>query len=154
VRIQFILKLAKSLLVFGAPSHRIEAHLAAAAAHLDAPVQFVHLPSIIIVSIRNETAQTTRTHFVRASGKIALSKLHQVHVIYRDVIHDNIGAASGARALRALLRSPPTYPFLVRCFLAFVCAAIICGLSFGGSIADVGIRYEYVAFARITGPTL
>lgn len=139
VRIQFILKLAKALLSFGAPSHRIESHLDAAAEHLDMTIHFVYLPALIIVSCHKEGKKNAQTYFVRASGKIALSKLHQVHVIYRDVVHDNIGAESGSRALRSLLRSPPTYPFLVRCSLAFICAAIMCALSFGGSITDVGI---------------
>lgn len=103
-------------------------------------IHFVYLPALIIVSCHKEGKKNAQTYFVRASGKIALSKLHQVHVIYRDVVHDNIGAESGSRALRSLLRSPPTYPFLVRCSLAFICAAIMCALSFGGSITDVGIR--------------
>jgi hypothetical protein len=38
VRRKFILKLAKALLTFGAPSHRIESQLLAAAKILDAPI--------------------------------------------------------------------------------------------------------------------
>lgn len=60
-------------------------------------------------------------------------------MIYRDVLHDNMGAEAGADALRQLLHSPPIYPLLVRCLLAFVCGAIICVLSFGGSPIDMWI---------------
>ncbi|RDB29568.1 Pheromone-regulated membrane protein 10 [Hypsizygus marmoreus] len=138
-RRKFILKLAKALLSFGAPSHRIESQLAAASDILDAQAEFVHIPSIIIVSIRNGDTRSTRTHFVRANGRIALTNLHKVHMIYRDVLHDNMGAEAGTNALRQLLRSPPIYPLAIRCFLAFMQAAIICVLSFGGSPLDMWI---------------
>lgn len=156
-RRKFILKLAKALLSFGAPSHRIESQLSAASNILDAqagqyylpryqyvykyitPSEFVHLPNIIIVSIRNDETRATRTYFVRSRGRIALTSLQKVHEIYRDVLHDVIGAEAGTEALRKLLRSPPIYSLKLRCFLAFVCASIICGLSFGGSILDVWV---------------
>ena len=150
------MKLAKALLSFGAPSHRIESQLAAASDILDAQAgqcylpslsiltcittaEFVHLPNIIIVSIRNDETRTTRTYFVRSRGRIALTSLHKVQEIYRDVLHDVIGAEAGTEALRTLLRSPPIYSLKLRCFLAFICASIICGLSFGGSIIDMWI---------------
>ncbi|KAG6830299.1 hypothetical protein H0H92_001377 [Tricholoma furcatifolium] len=138
-RRKFVLKLAKALLSFGAPSHRIESQLKAASDILDAEAEFVHLPNMIIVSIRNGDTRSSRTHFVRATGRIALTNLHKVHMIYRDVLHDNMGAEAGTEALRHLLQAPPIYPLVVRCGLAFVCAAIICVLSFGGSTVDLWI---------------
>lgn len=60
-------------------------------------------------------------------------------MIYRDVLHDKMGAEAGTDALRKILRSPPIYPLRLRCFFAFLCAAIICGLSFGGSFVDIWI---------------
>ncbi|GLB35987.1 putative threonine/serine exporter [Lyophyllum shimeji] len=138
-RRKFILKLAKALLSFGAPSHRIESQLKAASDILDAQAEFVHLPNIIIVSIRNGDTRSTRTHFVRATGRIALTSLHKVHMIYRDVLHDNMGTEEGTEALKTLLRSRPIYRLLTRCALAFVCGAIICVLSFGGSAVDMWI---------------
>ena len=115
VRRKFILKLAKALLTFGAPSHRIESQLLAAAKILDARtgqskvvskkddkvdkcavlVEIVHLPNIVIVSIWNDDMSSMKTYFVRARGRIALTPLHKVHQVYRDVLHDSIGAQAG-----------------------------------------------------------
>ncbi|KAL1670420.1 hypothetical protein GGG16DRAFT_95861 [Schizophyllum commune] len=136
-RRKFILILAKALLTFGAPSHRIESQLSAASGILEADAEFVHIPNIIIVSIKNADAKNTRTHFVRATGRVALTSLHKVHLIYRDVLHDKVGVSEGAQAIKALLRRGPIYPLAVRCIFAFCCATIICGLSFGGSILDM-----------------
>ncbi|KJA25855.1 hypothetical protein HYPSUDRAFT_134069 [Hypholoma sublateritium FD-334 SS-4] len=139
IRRKFILKLAKALLTFGAPSHRIESQLLAAAKILDARTEIVHLPNIVIVSIWNDDMNSMKTYFVRARGRIALTPLHKVHQVYRDVLHDSIGAQAGTDALRQILRSPAIYPLKLRCFFAFICAAIICGLSFGGSLLDMWI---------------
>jgi len=106
---------------------------------LNDDLEFVHLPNIIIVSIRNGETRSTRTYFIRSRGRIALSSLHKVHQIYRDVLHDKLGAEAGTDALRNLLRSPAIYSLSWRCFLAFLCASIICGLSFGGSLVDMWV---------------
>ncbi|KAK0464994.1 uncharacterized protein EV420DRAFT_1617790 [Desarmillaria tabescens] len=136
---KFLLKLAKALLSYGAPSHRIGSMLSAASDILGARADFVHLPNIIIVSIRDADSGPTRTYFVRATGRIALTKLHGVHLIYRDVLHDRITAEAGTEALRAILRAPPAYGLAVRCLLAFFSASIICVVSFGGSLVDMWI---------------
>ncbi|KAK0198286.1 hypothetical protein F5146DRAFT_81307 [Armillaria mellea] len=138
-RRKFLLKLAKALLSYGAPSHRIGSMLSAASDILGARADFVHLPNIIIVSIRDADSGPTRTYFVRATGRIALTKLHAVHLIYRDVLHDKITAEAGTEALRAVLRAPPAYGLAVRCLLAFFSASIICVVSFGGSLVDMWI---------------
>ncbi|KAL0951423.1 hypothetical protein HGRIS_008115 [Hohenbuehelia grisea] len=138
-RRKFILKLAYALLKYGAPSHRIESQLKAAAKILKTETEFVHLPNIIIVTIRNGDTKSSRTHFVRARGRVALTSLQRVHEVYRDVLHDQISASAGTAALKQLLREPPLYPLAVRCGLSFLCGVVICALSFGGSILDMWV---------------
>ncbi|KAF9447802.1 DUF1212-domain-containing protein [Macrolepiota fuliginosa MF-IS2] len=87
----------------------------------------------------NELGGAARTYFVRSKGRIALTSLHRVHMVYRDVLHDKMGAQEGIDTLRKILRAPPIYPLKFRCFLAFICSSIICVLSFGGSAVDMFI---------------
>jgi uncharacterized membrane protein YjjP (DUF1212 family) len=60
-RRQFILKLAKALLTFGAPSHRIESQLLAASNILDAQAglsfsrQFLEITNLIVPRIRSSS---------------------------------------------------------------------------------------------------
>ncbi|EGO04471.1 hypothetical protein SERLA73DRAFT_128527, partial [Serpula lacrymans var. lacrymans S7.3] len=138
-RRKFVLKLAKSLLAFGAPSHRIESQLTAASDILDAMADFVHIPNVIIVTFGDGDTGTVETHFVRANGRIALTSLHKVHLIYRKVLHDKMSVEAGTEALREILCAPPIYSLKLRYLLAFVCASIICVLAFGGSMIDMWI---------------
>lgn len=74
-RQEFLIKLAKTLMTFGAPSHRIESQLIAAARILEVEAEFIHLPSVIICSfgpgawlLRDPLCQMWRQTF---SGRVA-----------------------------------------------------------------------------------
>lgn len=92
-----------------------------------------------MVSFNDGETRTTELHFVRSSGRIALSALNSVHDVYRDVFDDRIDLQEGISALDGVLRAPPLYPLIVRCGLAFVCASVICPLAFGGSFIDMWV---------------
>ncbi|KAH7885933.1 DUF1212-domain-containing protein [Phlebopus sp. FC_14] len=138
-RRKFILKLAKCLLGFGAPSHRIESQLSTAAQILDAKATFVHIPNVIIVTFGDAEVASVETHFVKAHGGIALTSLHQVHLIYRKVLRDKMSVEEGARRLKDILQAPPIYSLGLRCLFAFVCASAICAMAFGGSIIEMWV---------------
>lgn len=135
-RQQFILKLAKALMSFGAPSHRIESQLAATALVLEIDAQFIHFPSIVIAAFGDHDTRTSETHFVKAGGGLDLGKLHKVHSIYKAVVHDEMDAAEGSRRMTDLLKAPPEYNLWQRMILAFLCSGIIAPLGFGGSFID------------------
>jgi uncharacterized membrane protein YjjP (DUF1212 family) len=138
-RKKFILLLAKAFLTFGAPSHRVETQLFASAEKLLIQASFAYIPGIIMVSFNDGETRTTELHFVRSSGRIALSALNNVHDVYRDVFDDRVAVQDGISALDRILRAPPLYPLIVRCGLAFVCASVICPLAFGGSFIDMWV---------------
>jgi len=138
-RHEFLLKLARALMTFGAPSHRIESQLVAAARILEVEAEFIHLPSVIICSYGDQDLGCSETHFVKCGGRLSLGALHKVHLIYRSVVHDEISAKQATSQLEALLNSPPPYSVPFRCLLAFCLSALICPLAFGGSFADMWI---------------
>jgi uncharacterized membrane protein YjjP (DUF1212 family) len=92
-----------------------------------------------MVSFNDGETRTTELHFVRSSGRIALSALNSVHDVYRDVFDDCATVPDGISALDRILRAAPLYPLIVRCGLAFVCASVICPLAFGGSFIDMWV---------------
>ncbi|KAF5387984.1 hypothetical protein D9615_000529 [Tricholomella constricta] len=138
-RQEFLIKLAKALMTFGAPSHRIESQLVAAARILEVEAEFIHLPSVIICSFGDQELGCSETHFVKCGGRLSLGALHKVHLIYRSVVHDEISAKRATADLEALLKAPAMYSILFRCILAFSLSALICPLAFGGSFLDLWI---------------
>ncbi|KAF7352665.1 Pheromone-regulated membrane protein 10 [Mycena venus] len=138
-RQDFLLKLARALMTFGAPSHRIESQLTAAARILEVEAEFIHLPGVIICSFGDQELGCSETHFIKCGGRLSLGALHEVHVIYRSVVHDEISAKTAAERLENLLNAPPPYSILTRCMLAFCLSALICPLAFGGSFLDMWV---------------
>ncbi|KAK7470495.1 pheromone-regulated protein prm10 [Stygiomarasmius scandens] len=136
-RQEFLIKLARALMTFGAPSHRIESQLKAAARILEVQAEFIHLPGVIISSFGDQELGCSETHFIKCSGRLSLGALHKVHLIYRSVVHDEISARKATGLLDDLLSAPPLYSLWFRCFLAFCLSALICPLAFGGSFLDM-----------------
>lgn len=133
------MRLAKALMVFGAPSHRIESQLLSAARILEVDAELIHIPNVIICSFGDQDTKTTETHFVKCGGRLSLGSLHQVHQIYRAVVHDEISAKKATIQLETLLAADPIYGIAMRLILAFCISALICPLAFGGSLIDMWI---------------
>src|SRR5262249_27252758 len=127
-----------------------ESQLVAASEVLNAKASFVHIPNIVIVAL-GETNTMQKTRFVRAGGRIALTNLHRVHEIYKDVLHDKLGAEAGMEALTKLLHASPIYPLPLRCVLAFICSSIICLLGFGGCLVDMCVSGVCASFLQYLG---
>jgi len=144
-RQKFILKLAKALMLFGAPSHRIESQLNATANVLEVDAQFIHFPGIVIASFGDIDKHTSETHFVKSSSSLVLGQLHAVHMIYRQVVHDEISVSDGAAQLMKLLKDKPCYRVWQRIVIAGMLCWIISPLSFGGSFIDAFVSAAYGA---------
>lgn len=142
-RQKFILKLARALMLFGAPSHRIESQLNATAAVLEVDAQFIHFPGIVIAAFGDIDKHTSETHFVKSSSALVLGQLHAVHTVYRQVVHDEVGVEEGAEELSRLLKEPPCYKVWQRIILAGATCWVIAPLSFGGSFVDAFVAAAY-----------
>jgi uncharacterized membrane protein YjjP (DUF1212 family) len=136
-RHEFLRVLAKALLTFAAPSHRIETQLVFAAKTLNVPAEFSHLPSVIIISFVDDETHTSETHFIKCGGRLQLGRLQEVHKIYKQVLHDSIKAKEATVMLKELLMQDAIYSHWQRCWLAFFLSALICPLAFGGSFIDL-----------------
>jgi uncharacterized membrane protein YjjP (DUF1212 family) len=138
-RQEYLIMLAKALMTFGAPSHRIESQLVAAARILEVEAEFIHLPNVIICSFGDQDLGCSETHFVKCGGRLSLGALHKVHILYRSVVHDEMSAKTASDYLGQLLTAPPLYSIWARCIFAFCLSALICPLAFGGSFMDMWI---------------
>lgn len=133
-------------MTFGAPSHRIEAQLISAAHILEIEAEFIHVPGLIMCSFVDKEEKTSETHFIRCTGRMALGRLHEVHQLYRAVVHDELSAKKAGDRLDELLAAPPIYGSFIQIILAFWIAALICPLAFGGSFVDMWVAGACAVF--------
>ena len=91
---------------FGAPSHRIESQLMSAASLIRIKMQVVHIPGVTIISFKDHTTKSsgTDTCFVKSATKIDLGRLHEIHNLYKRVVHYEQSAKSATEEMKVLLK--------------------------------------------------
>ncbi|KZT56809.1 DUF1212-domain-containing protein [Calocera cornea HHB12733] len=131
----FMQKLAKALISFGFPPHRLEPTLDSLATflHLDATTSLIAKRLQIVYE--DKRTGTSLTKIIRAAPALALGKLHDTHMIYRAVMHDEISIDDGSRKLDEIFKAPEPYPLWGKVLIVWGCGLFICP-AFGGSILD------------------
>lgn len=109
-RQRFIMNMCRALMLFGAPTHRLEEYMVMTSRVLEIDGQFIYFPGCMLVSFGDAATRTSEVHLVRCAQGINLSKLADTHKIYKAVIHDLIGVEDASKKLDDLLKSKSRYP--------------------------------------------
>jgi uncharacterized membrane protein YjjP (DUF1212 family) len=148
----FIEELARSLLAFGAPAHRMETQLSEAAQELRTPAEFVVLPNVVFGAFsRNEMTTTDGLRVYRREGDLSLSKLRDTQAIFKRVIKEEntekrMSPEAGLQALKRIQKEDPPYSNRFLTIIAFLCGFVITLLAFDGSVLDAILSGLAAAF--------
>ncbi|WOO77336.1 putative UPF0442 protein [Vanrija pseudolonga] len=145
-RQQFILKLARALMMFGSPSHRLETQIQATAKVLEINAQVVYLPNTMLVSFGDDATHTSETKFLKQVTGLDLGKLLATHNIYWDVVHDRVSVEDASRELDTLMTTPPIYNTWQTILIGGLCSVFISIPSFYGSFIDALMCFVLGAF--------
>lgn len=151
-RQNFILKMCLALMLYGAPTHRLEEYMIVSCRVLGINGQFVYMPNCMIISFGDATTRTSDVHLVKCSQEVHLSNLLDTHKIYKSVVHDLIGVEEAQKKLDHLLSSDNKYnPWLCVLFHG-IGTSLVCPYAFDGSWIDmpivfcIGIGVGYLKF--------
>ncbi|ODV79471.1 pheromone-regulated membrane [Suhomyces tanzawaensis NRRL Y-17324] len=140
-RQRFIMRMCRALMLFGAPTHRLEEYMIMTSRVLEIDGQFIYFPGCMIVSFGDAATRTSEVHLVRCAQGVNLSKLSDTHRIYKGVIHDLLGVEEAALKLEELLRKKNMYPPWLCVFLYGLGSAMVCPFAFGGGWVDLPIAF-------------
>lgn len=102
-RQSYLRKLCKALMMYGAPTHRLEEYLSMSARVLEIEAQFLYMPGCMICAFDDSSIHTSEVKLVRTAQGVDLGKLRDVHEIYKDVVHDRIGVDEATPRLEAIM---------------------------------------------------
>jgi uncharacterized membrane protein YjjP (DUF1212 family) len=102
-RQNYLRKLCKALMMYGAPTHRLEEYMNMSSRVLEIEAQFLYMPGCMIVAFDDSSVHTSEVKLVRANQGVDLGKLRDVHEIYKDVVHDRIGVEEATPRLEAII---------------------------------------------------
>ncbi|EAW13468.1 DUF1212 domain protein [Aspergillus clavatus NRRL 1] len=108
-RQRYIMQLCKSLMSFGAPTHRLEEYMQMTARVLEVDSQFLYFPGCMVMSFDDPTTRTTEVKLVRVAQGISLGKLAHTHRIYKNVVHDVMGVEEAIQELDDIMKMKPRY---------------------------------------------
>lgn len=139
-RQRFILKLCRALMMYGAPTHRLEDYLKLTARALEVDAQFLYLPGCMIIAFDDKSTHTSDVKIVRVAQGCDIGKLEAVHTTYKNVLHGASDIHAGIDELEELIESPTLYKLPV-VILAYGVAAVAVGpFGFGSSFIDLPIQ--------------
>lgn len=136
-RQDFILRLARALMMFGAPPHRIETQIQQTAKVLEIECQVIYIVNFMIVSFVDSSSHTSDIRMVKQGAGLDLHRLNEIAILHWEVMHDKIGVAEASEEISNLMTAKPHWNNLTLCFFGACCSACISIAAFNASFIDL-----------------
>lgn len=140
-RHQYLLKLCKALMSYGAPTHRLEEYMRMSARVLEVEGQFLYIPGCMIISFDDSGTHTTEVRIVRTAQGVHLGKLRDAHEIYKEVVHDLIDLDEAMARLDQVVKAKNKYPPWFLVFVYGLASACVGPFAFGARPIDLPIAF-------------
>ncbi|KAL0948430.1 hypothetical protein HGRIS_011009 [Hohenbuehelia grisea] len=145
-RQEFILKLTRAMMMFGAPSNRLQAQIQSTARVLGVELSFLYLPDVALVSFADSSTATSSVKLIRQGSSLELGKLKEAYQLYWQVIHDNLSVCDASTQLDELMHRKQAYRAWQLVLIGGMCSSAICTVGFSGSFIDALIVFPMGAF--------
>ncbi|CAK7225101.1 hypothetical protein SCUCBS95973_005745 [Sporothrix curviconia] len=140
-RHRYLTSLCRALMMYGAPTHRLEDYLKMSARVLEIEAQFLYIPGCMLVSFDDSSTHTAEVKLVRAPQGVDLGKLSDVHVIYKEVIHDLISVDEAIARLNDITSKKPKFKVWMRIPVYGLASMCVAPFAFGGRFIDLPICF-------------
>ncbi|KAF3402096.1 Pheromone-regulated membrane protein 10 [Penicillium rolfsii] len=140
-RQRYIMQLCRALMLFGAPTHRLEEYMQMTAKVLEVDSQFLYLPGCMIMSFDDPSTRTTEVKLIRVGQGVDLARLSDTHTIYKNVIHDVIGIEEAVQELDDIMKQNPRFPKWVVVLVYGLATATVGPFAFNARPIDIPIIF-------------
>lgn len=136
-RRRLLVKLARSFQAYGAPSHRLELYLTAAARSLQIDADFSYIPGAMTCTFRDSVLQTSTVDLVRVPEGLDFGRLSEAITVYKLVIHEKITAQEGIAELEKIEKSDEIHSTWFRILMYGVASVLVGPFSFQARPIDL-----------------
>lgn len=140
-RQRYIMQLCRALMMFGAPTHRLEEYMQMTAKVLEVDSQYLYLPGCMIMSFDDPSTRTTEVKLVRVAQGVDLARLSDTHLIYKNVIHDVIGIEEAIQELDEVTTKKPRFSKFIVILVYGIATATVGPFAFGARPIDLPIIF-------------
>lgn len=103
--------------------------------------QFLYIPGCMIISFDDAQTHTTEVKIVRTTQGINLSKLRDIHEVYKEVIHDIIDVEEATHRLDEITRQDPIHGRWSRVLVHGLASATVGPFAFGSRPIDLPVAF-------------
>lgn len=136
-RQNYLRKLCRALMMYGAPTHRLEEYMNMSARVLEIEAQFLYMPGCMIMAFDDSSVHTSEVKLVRTHQGVDLGRLQDVHEIYKDVVHDRIGVDEASPRLQEIMDRKEKYNKWVRVPIYGLASAMVGPFAFEARPIDL-----------------
>ena len=136
----YLFKLAKALMLYGAPGHRLERYLSMTAAALRANVDFAYLPDHMTMHIDDEKNHTGYTRLIKGSGT-DLGRWLDAHNISKHVISNRMSIEDGIYELKEISNRSPAHSDWFLFFIYGLAGIGIAPFAYGARFIDLPLCF-------------
>ncbi|KZL81377.1 pheromone-regulated membrane protein [Colletotrichum incanum] len=140
-RHKYLVKLCRALMLYGAPTHRLEEYMKMSARVLEIEGQFLYIPGCMIISFDDSATHTTEVKIVRSAHGVDLGKLRDVHDIYKQVVHDLISVDEATVMLENITSRKLKFGNWMRVPIYGLASACVAPFAFQGRFIDLPIAF-------------
>ncbi|KAF9279387.1 hypothetical protein BGZ68_007954 [Mortierella alpina] len=140
-RQDYILRLAKSMIKYGAPSHRLEDAIDHSARTLEINLQCIYLPNVMIVAFTDYETHTSETHLLKMSAGLDMYKCALVHQVHKMVTHSAMPVEEAIMKLDAISAEKDANPRWLTVLAYAVASFCTAPMFFKGSWVDSGVAF-------------
>lgn len=139
-RQQYIIRMCRALMLFGAPTHRLEEYLATTAKVLEINSQFLYIPGCMLISFDDALTFTSEVKIVRTTQGVNLGKLKDTHEIYKEVLHDVISLDEALQRLDDIINAKDRHNVWL-CVFMYGAASTAVSVFFSARLIDMPIIF-------------
>lgn len=140
-RHRYIMQLCRALMLYGAPTHRLEEYMQMTARVLEVSAQFLYLPGFMVMSFDDPATRTAEVKLVRMVQGVDLGRLADTHNVYKNVVHDLIGVEEASQELGEIMSRPPRFNKWVLVAVYGVASAAVGPFAFSARPIDMPIIF-------------
>ncbi|KAF9544468.1 hypothetical protein EC957_012070 [Mortierella hygrophila] len=137
LRQDLLIRLCKSLIRYGAPSHRIELAMEAMCKTFGVDGSFAFLPGLMMISFGDSDTHTSETHLIKCAQGFDMGRLAKVNKIARAVVYGDLEPSEALMELKEINNEKPPYGMWVMFASFAVSSGLIAPLVFKGSWYDM-----------------
>ncbi|KAI1317284.1 hypothetical protein EDD11_008772 [Mortierella claussenii] len=140
-RQDYVLRLARAMIRYGAPSHRLEDAIDHTARTLELNLQCVYMPNVMIVAFTDYETHTSETHLLKASAGLDMYKFAQVHQVLKMVTHSSMPVEEAIMKLDAINTEKDLWPRWVNILSYALASFCTAPMFFKGNWVDAGVSF-------------